>query len=180
MGGAKLDANFRPGPESKGNPAARALRAIPANATTNEIPAVTSQVATHRCGVSCPRATHAAPNATVPITTPAHPDTAVNDTERSIVSLMKRRLSMERSCKATGSGAGRCRGQDGFMPNHRGLAPGGVKYSVLQNLGPQATTTSRAPGRRSTSTTWLADTNTSPSTSKRGTAPSSGKCTVNR
>jgi hypothetical protein len=120
MRGAKLDANFRPVPESKGIPVARALRAIPSNATTNEIPAVTSQVATHRYGVSCPWATHAEPDATVPITTPAHPDTAVNDAERSIVSLMKRRLSMARSCKATGSGAGLRRGREGFMPKHSG------------------------------------------------------------
>ena len=102
-------------------PTARALRIIPAIATMNEIPAAPSQVATHRSGAFWPWAAQAAPNAIAPMTMPAHPDTAVNDAERSIVSLMKRRLSMARSCKATGSGAGRRRGRARFMPHDRRL-----------------------------------------------------------
>ena len=50
-----------PAPKPRASPRRGALRAIPARATTNEIPAVASQVATHRSGVSCARAIQAAP-----------------------------------------------------------------------------------------------------------------------
>src|SRR5687768_3414183 len=97
IGGAKLDANLRPGPDRRGIPAACALSAIPARAITNEKAAATIQTPIHPAGVPVSdRANQAAALATTPIATPAHPDTAVNDAERSIVSRMKRRLSIAR------------------------------------------------------------------------------------
>ena len=88
---------MRPGPDINGMPANRALRAMPARAVRKESDAAPSHVAIHRSGVGWIRAIEAAVSAIRPMATPAHPETAVNDAERSIVSRMKRRLSIARS-----------------------------------------------------------------------------------
>ena len=78
MGGAKLNRILRAGSDQSGSLAARALCVMPA--------------------------TTAAPTAVRPITTVPHPDTAVKVAAASMVSLMKRRLSMARACISGGSG----------------------------------------------------------------------------
>src|SRR5438105_2031724 len=65
--------------------------------------AVQSHVISHAPTEDCRAAINTAPKAMIPTATCAQPETAVKDEARSIVSRMKRRLSIARSCSAGGS-----------------------------------------------------------------------------
>src|SRR5580698_3191213 len=102
-GGAKLKTNRRAGAENNGPFAALALRLIASTASTMANAASSSQVASQRSSVGCRLAMAAAASALMPMATPPHPGTAVNEPARSIVSRMRRRLSIAWVCNETGS-----------------------------------------------------------------------------
>src|SRR5687767_5336571 len=106
IGGTKLVANLRPGPERSGMRAARALRPIAHPEMTTESSASPSQMASHSVKEARLAANAAAPMADAPTATMPHPDTAVNAPARSIVSRMNSRLSIARACSAGGSPEG--------------------------------------------------------------------------
>src|SRR6266446_3521836 len=96
MGGEKLRANFRPGLESNGIAARRALRQTAQAAMQKEIKASPIQVASHRSSLEWREASSAVIIAVIPMATPPQPGTAVNAEAPSIVSRMYRRLSIAR------------------------------------------------------------------------------------
>src|SRR3954463_9339996 len=95
--------SFLPGCERSEVSEAWALRYIVQPATAAETTASTIQTATQSEKAFCCEATSAAKSAVTPMATCPQPGTAVNEEARSIVSRMKRRLSIARSCSAGGS-----------------------------------------------------------------------------
>src|SRR5207253_670803 len=77
-----------------------------------------------------------------PITTSPQPETAVKVPARSIVSRMKRRLSIARSCISGGVVWGGRRGITGGMARMVEGGCGGSKYFVIQSNGQET-----VPGR---------------------------------
>src|SRR4029079_15689250 len=111
IGGDKLKATFRPGPESKGIFAARALRSIDQPAMSDAINASATQTASHPLNVFCCAEMKEEAKAVIPMATCPQPEMPVKAVARSIVSRMYLRLSMARSCSAGGSsfcGTTRC------------------------------------------------------------------------
>src|SRR5688500_17171349 len=98
IGGEKLRRNFLPAPDMSGSLAARAFRTIAAMLMTGAMTAAASQVLSQATSVGCCAAMPAATSAVIPTTTIPQPDTAVNAPARSIVSRMKARLSIARTC----------------------------------------------------------------------------------
>src|SRR6266705_643493 len=102
MGGRKLRPKRRAGPERIGSFAAWALRASAQPPITSATTASASQVASHSSTFGWRAASNAAASAVAPTATCPHPGTAVKAPARSIVSLMKRRLSIARSWSGCG------------------------------------------------------------------------------
>jgi hypothetical protein len=94
--------SFRPGCDSTGIAAARAFLRIVQPAMTSDAAASVSHTASHASVVFCCEATSAAKSAVSPMASCPRPGTAVNEEARSIVSRMKRRLSIARSWSAGG------------------------------------------------------------------------------
>src|SRR5579872_3935062 len=101
--GASPSANFLPGPESKSAFTARALWAAMRAPIETATTASDTHTASQRSRPGCRAAIQAAARALTPIRMPPTPGTAVNEPARSMVSRMKRRLSMACACNATGS-----------------------------------------------------------------------------
>src|SRR5215213_4942366 len=95
--------SFLPGRESREVSEACALRYIVQPAMQAEAAASVIQTANHAPNVCCCEATSAANSAVSPMATCPQPGTAVKADARSIVSRMKRRLSIARSWSAGGS-----------------------------------------------------------------------------
>src|SRR5829696_2503863 len=99
--------SFLPGCESSEVSEACALRYIVHPAMPAETAASVIQMANHAPNVFCCEATSAANSAVRPMTTCPQPGTAVKAEARSIVSRMKRRLSIARSWSAGGPSSAR-------------------------------------------------------------------------
>ena len=80
--------------------------AIAQSMTTGARTAAAIQTYSDCSGDGCAAAMAAATVAIIPTATIPHPDTAVKDPAASIVSRMNARLSIARTCRAGGSGAG--------------------------------------------------------------------------
>ena len=80
--------------------ARRAFRAMAKAPITAASAASASHIWSQAARVGCIAARPAIASAVTPMATPPHPGTAVNDVARSIVSRMKERLSIARSCSA--------------------------------------------------------------------------------
>src|SRR3954467_8778672 len=132
IGGEKLKISFRTGPVMRGIPAARAFPGMKTVAIAAARTASTSHVHTQPTSPSR-EATMAAMMAVQPMTTSPQPETAVNVPARSIVSRMKRRLSIARSCISGGVDCGGRRGITGAMAIIVGVRCGGSKYFEMQS-----------------------------------------------
>ena len=86
--------NFRPGLENSGVCTLRAFQKAADAPTANAHRASNPHTATHHTTCARSEATTAAPKAVIPIITPPHPGTAVNEAALSMVSRMKRKSSM--------------------------------------------------------------------------------------
>jgi hypothetical protein len=86
IGGAKLKANFLPGPENSDEFARRAFVAAAGAAIATATNTSASQTISQCLGVVCRAARPAAASAVMPIARPPHPGTAVNSAALSIVS----------------------------------------------------------------------------------------------
>src|SRR5947209_14507603 len=141
MGGEKLNTSLRTGPVINGMPAVRAFTVMNpvaiAAARAASINHVVTQPATPNR-----EATIDAMIAVKPMTTSPQPDTAVKVPARSIVSRMKRRLSIARSCISGGVECGGRRGITGGMARMVEGGCGGSKYFVMQSNGQEV-----VPGR---------------------------------
>jgi len=115
-GGARLSVNFRPGPLVSLIPALRALRRIDQTPMARATMASPSQTARHRGVAAELPAAIVAAVAVAPIIRPPHPGTAVKEPARSMVSRIKRRLSIARACKAGGPGGRGGPGGPGAWP----------------------------------------------------------------
>src|SRR5262245_8755079 len=102
-GGAKLRENLRPGAESILSCATAALRFMVQPPISSASGNSHAQTYIHSCSEWMPEAVNAATMAVTTIDTHPHPGTAVKDEARSIVSRMKRRLSIARPWSEDGS-----------------------------------------------------------------------------
>src|SRR6476620_8999005 len=103
IGGERLNATFRPGPESNGILAARAFRSMDQPSISRAITASAIQTANHALKVFCCAEIADEASAVHPMATCPQPEMPVNAVARSIVSRMYLRLSIARSCSAGGS-----------------------------------------------------------------------------
>src|SRR5215472_3455461 len=93
MGGASPIATLRAGPENNGNPTRFAFHEQDNSPVRRASIPSASQTLSHANEESCLEARNEAATAETPIATCPHPETAVNDADRSIVSRMNRRFS---------------------------------------------------------------------------------------
>ncbi len=133
MGGDRPSTNFRPGLDSRGVCTFRAFQKIADAPTAKAHRASNPHTPTHHstCGRSA--ATAAAAKAVIPIVTPPHPGTAVNEAALSMVSRMNRRSSM--ACVDMGTGLER-RARTGpghAMPEFIQDVLTHVKYFMVQS-----------------------------------------------
>src|SRR5712692_4116729 len=162
MDGASPSANLRPGPESTGAFTALAFCAAAITPIRTATIASPTQIASQPSSRGCRAARKAAARALTPISIPPTPGTAVKEPARSMVSRMKRRLSMACACNATGSRDLVRTGTEPMGPIIRPLRQGlqGTLYRKVQG-GPLAcATTSQTAGRDSiTACRWIANEN---------------------
>jgi hypothetical protein len=104
MVGTKLRANLRAGPDTSGTRASRTFQVVVAMATPIASADSPSHTASHRSALPARAASQDAATAEAPMATWPHPETAVNDPARSIVSRMKRRLSSALAWIGSGMG----------------------------------------------------------------------------
>ena len=98
MGGVKPNTILRAGSDHTGSWAARALSAMAYMEIATERTASHIQMKTQRVGLAVAAASDAAARAVAPTNIVPHPETAVKVAAASIVSRMKRRLSIARAC----------------------------------------------------------------------------------
>src|SRR5579871_5074668 len=142
MGGKKLRANLRPGPENNGIPARRALRRMVHIATEKASTASMSQTAIQRPKLGCTSATSAASSAVMPIAAVPQPGTAVKELEFSMVrrmycrsSIMEEGGSLEGGSTTMGTRRTRHR-RELCMRGRVALRAGAVKYFMVQSQDP--------------------------------------------
>src|SRR5688572_14449235 len=104
MVGVKLKTNFRAGSDRSGVFEAFAFAAVNQAAMMPDRRASAIHVESQARGVACRAAIQAAARAVTPMATSPQPEMAVNAPARSMVSRMKRKLSIARACISGGSG----------------------------------------------------------------------------